>query len=318
MSKKISDELIQDFDENETQFAGDFLSDVFIEHHTDLSSFSENEISIIVKLIQTVTTNHMKRLMLAALAFDTQLIIIDHLDAIEKQQIFHYFDQLPLLEYLFQQLKPKQQQTLLTTLYQHDRRKYTALKKLSSQRLQMKDGILIKQEHVLALFVNQEAEDTVTMITTKKTAADEMVKKAQSIQDKYDPKDCENLAKLVISKFSKLRLPITNQSHFKTYLNFYAYIDVFFSYYPTLSSELSEIFDQIINMLNSLPDDEWTIKVLNQLPISFIIYIIKKIKNHNAAKNLEQRNIYFKLYNMVTKHIKSKDAKRIRFAFGYL
>jgi hypothetical protein len=104
-----------------------------------------------------------------------------------------------------------------------------------------------------------------------------------------------SLAKALISQLIALNIPINTPQNFGAYLRFYMILNLFSPKHPAIAKAMIPLIEKTILALNSLPNKQWVIKVLDQLPVGIIEFIIRRLQAYEKVTNFEKRMMYCKL-----------------------
>lgn len=314
----INESIISELTEEEVEFSGQFLRHVFLEPNPDLLPFSDAHIKTIWVLLKAVPSKPMKASIVSGLTIDEQLKLIGLMDEGEKLLLFEYIDTLNLLKPLFKELPPKTQHHILEAMYQKDKQKYKQLKVLLANKVSMVGGILIKQERVLQKFLDQEKQALLDKLAQTETTPKEIQQYAEALKEKYELEDIEQLLKGIVQYFLKEKPPMVNVKTFSFYLKAFELLAPYLELFETLEKGSVPLIDLFLGNFKRFPSVEWTIKVLEQVPRSFLFIMVDRLKNHDKISQFERRQLYSKLFQDLESNLAKVPCVNIRYVLSQL
>lgn len=308
--------LLKQLSKDQISFAGKFLESVFADRKTNLDTYTNEQLDTIIALISTSAAPVMKLSMYHALAETTLHTILPKLQKQDRFMLFEKHNPLTLLENLFKKLPEHQQSTVLDYLFNTDKTRYTALKRLFKDNVTLRNGIIITQESALKQFMEKEKHRLLDLFENPKASYTQVSNIAQKFSEKYDPEALEMLCTELITTFNKKNIGLTNPESFSIYLKFFYFIDPFVGKYTELARALRPLLDTLIVTLSGMPSEEWVIKVLNQLPQICLQTCLKQLKSYETLPQFEKRTLYSKLLKEIKVNCFSEYGENIRTAFS--
>ena len=314
----VNEALISEFTEEDVAFSSQFLKQIFLEEDQGIESLSDERLHLVWILIKSVPSKAMKAKIVTALSVDEQLKLISFMDDGEKLLLFEYIDALNLLKPLFKELPAKTQHHILEAMYQKDKAKYKQLKVLLANKVSMVGGILVKQERVLQQFLDQEKSALLDTLADAQTSHQDIQAYAQSLKEKYELEDIENLLKSVIKYFLKAKPTMRNANEFAFYLKtcelWAPYLDII----TESDKVLLPFIDLFLANFKSFPSPEWVIRVLDQVSLPILNLVMVRLRNHNKISQFERRQFYSKMIADIESNLSETQGKNIRYILSQL
>jgi hypothetical protein len=311
----VNEEALSGLSKDQIKYSGKFLEDIFLHRQTNIKELDDSQIKTVQTIIRAVDDLKMKQFILGQLDKSVRLTITKQMSAQEQLDLFNFMsmEDLDFLQTLFADLSKDSQFKILESLHTKDRKKYTSLKSLIQDKVSMVGNILVQQDNVLTQFIAKDKDILFAMINDKKLSSEDAAIFAKKIEKKYESKDLEKLGHLAIEYFTKLRVPFSDQASFSTHLKFYFFISGFLTALPGLTQPFNPLIHRIIDGLQNLPSNEWTMKVLNQFPIPIIELVLDQLINYEKISNSQKRNQYNKLLKMIKSNVRTQDVGNIQF-----
>ncbi len=314
----VDSSLLETLSPKQIQFSGTFLKDVFLNEKKGLEDFTEDELSTISTLISSVKEARMKTSIIAALSEETVNVLYSSFTEKELTSLFLGHDSFTYLSSIFKSLPEEQQTTLLTDLFNHHKNKYTEFKLLLPYKVSMLGGILVRQDQVLKKFLEREKHIILDLFESESKTIDDIKTLSETFGKKYDLEDLELLCQELVTTFTVKKIALSDATTFNIYLKFFYFIDPFVSKFEALQLSIKPLLDVVLMTLKAMPNIEWAIKVLNQLPPGVLQSCLRLLKTHPTLSQFEKRQSYSKLLKDIEKHCFSDDGENIRFAFSQL
>ncbi len=297
MPASIRKEFLKELTPELSAMTADLLERILVEHAT-YKTATETEIQLIANVVQAMPGCPIKSSILDAIQGEALCQLIPLVSGSEQAGIFELHADFKTLVVYFKSLDDAAQTPILQRLYSSNRWRYQQLKTLSNRRIKMVSGILIKEEKILAKFLEREVAEALDKIQ----GADRNAVSAYAAQlaQKYEADDLEAMAIQTIEGFLKTKTPLTSPAQFSVHQRFYLFIDPFIHLSVEIGTALRPALDQLILTMSSMPDTTWRLKVLNQIPISTIRVILGRLKGAEQQSSLERRTLYNKLFRELT------------------
>lgn len=310
--------LLQTLSAPQLQFAGPFLKDVFVHNKTNIDVFSEDDIRTIATLLTSVKESHMKTAIIKSLSEKTIEQLFPSFTANDLTSLFLGHPSFSYLSNIFKTLTETQQIKLLTALFNQNKEKYMEFKSLLAYKVSMLGGIIVKQDQVLKKFLDREKHIILDLFESPSKTTEDIITISKKFEQKYDFEDLELLSQELITTFTVKKIALTNAATFAIYLKFFYFIDPFVARFQSLSTSIKPLLDVVLTSLQSMPDIEWAIKILNQLPPAILQDCLRLLKSHPTLSQFEKRQSYSKLLKDIERHCMSDEGENIRFAFSQL
>ncbi len=129
---------------------------------------------------------------------------------------------------------------------------------------------------------------------TSLSPAKAALKAEEKIKDLTDAQHIP-LAKALISQLISLNIPINTPQNFGSYVRFYVVLNFLSPRNPAIAKAMIPIIEKTILALHALPNGQWIVKVLDQLPVGIIEFIIRRLSAYERVTHFEKRMMYCKL-----------------------
>ena len=317
MSDLIAGYLSELTDE-QLAFSAIYLEDVFAHRRQYLSGFDANQLDTIRQLIKTTPSAIMKFKLMAALDTELQLQISMQFEGEHLLSVFQFHEDHAFLKRLFQALKAPDQQTILQELYKTHKDIYTQLKPLVGHDMSMIGGILVKDEQVVSQFIEKEKLAILSQILSPRHTPKHMDSFSRELNSRYEKHDLHHLCQSLISSFVNKNIPISSLENFSCHLKFYHFLVPYLVIFPELNPNIMPALDLFLTSLNRMPDDEWVLKLLNQLPQTVIQIALERLSGFESVAEFKKRQIYSKLFKSIQANLHQSFADKVKLAYQTL
>jgi hypothetical protein len=315
---EINESVLNDLSDSQIEFSGQFLEAVFLQNKTAQSHLSDSELDVVFRLIQAVQTPEMKRAILTGVGSSAQLKLAAKMNTDQLVDLFGYLDDIVVLRKIFKPLDRDVQNEILKAVYKTDRENYAELQTLVSDRVRRVGDVLVSKSPMLDKMLEREISALLDMIQSPKFAVEDAAISAKKMEKKYDISDQEKLCLALLSAFAKLKNPMKNPADFAVHLKFYFFLDPFLKTVSELDAKISPQIDAVISALQSMPNGEWIVRVLNQFPVSVIGAVLTRIAKGERSTSLPERSRHMQLMKEIKRLIESPEAENIRQAFSHI
>jgi hypothetical protein len=314
---KINKQYLKNLTQEEIEFSGDFLKTVFIEDKKNID-LKEHKIQTVIAIFKAVTSWKMKTSIIESLNSKHQKEILTILTKKEKHEFLLLSSNSKLTKYIFKSYSEKEQQKLLKTLFNQNRAKYQELKNSITEKIQLVGPIWLEKNTSSDTSIENEKQHILNSILDSKLSFEDTAMLANRIKNNYELEDLEKIILSVAEHFTKLAMSMTNPETFLVHLKFHYFMSPFLKDFQKLQVLYKKLINECIFSLNTLPNEKWIIKVLNQFPLTIIKRILQTLMGHEKIADFNKRNIYCKILNKIKQNLDLKEAANIRFAFSQL
>lgn len=315
---KINEIYIQDLSPEQISFSGKLLNDVFMKNMSNIALKNESEKETAYRLYMSFTTQAIRMLLLNALTIEEKITIVSRLERIDLNELFEFSEDFSLLKLLFKEFDSQTQLSILKHIYKKDSIKYTILRELSTEKVSMVGGVLVKKKDVVSTVIDQDKEALLNYFQSSKKSFSAYKAVIKNLSNKYELDDLEILMKKIIEEFVRINYPMNNQNEFKVHLKFYYVVEHFVENFPKLEQILVPLVDPFLMALKKMPSSKWTIKILNQFPVLTLRRLIKVLSRYESIPQFEKRNLYCKILNDINSNLKNEENVNIRIAVSLI
>ncbi|MCP4050726.1 MAG: hypothetical protein GY730_08480 [bacterium] len=312
----IDESYLKDLNSEEVMFAAKFLEDIFLHKKTNISITNPSEIQIVFKVLRSIGPVNTKNVILSFLDRSTKLKISNFMDEYELLPLFIYHGDTTFLSTVFKNLKTDLQIKILRSIYQKEPEKYKILKGISSKDIKCIGGIFIQKKESTPVLIQNEKQHLLNMIQNPELSFEDTAFAGRKLLSEYDIEDVKNIIFDIVSEFIALKIKISNQESFMISLKFLYLLEPCVNLFPDLKNRIIDITDKIIISLKSLPNGMWIVKILNQLPVYMINYILAELFSYEKISSFEKRNLYCKLLKEVKSNLDQEKTSNLYFAFS--
>lgn len=314
MSDLIAGYLSELTDE-QLAFSAIYLEDVFANQRNFMAGFDADQLDTIRMLIKTTPSPVMKYKLMAALDTELQLQIALQFEDEHLLNVFMFHEDHPFLKRLFQAVKGPQQQIILQELYKTHKDVYSLLKPLVGHDMSMIGGILVKDEHVVSQFIEKEKLAILSQILSTRHTVQHMDSFSRELNARYEKHDLHHLCQSLVSSFINKNISISSQENFACHLKFYHFLVPYLVIFPELKAYVTPALDMFLTSLNRMPNDEWVVKLINQLPQTVIQIALERLGNFESVAEFKKRQIYSKLFKSIQANLHQPFADKVKLAY---
>ena len=309
---------LSDLTDEQLAFSALFLEDVFYHNRQYLSSYDADQIDTIRVVIKSAPSTAMKYKLLSALDPDIQLHIVALFDGASVLEFFRYHQDKTFVKRVFQTLKAPLQQDVLQSLYKDKKNVYQLLKPLVGHDMSMIGGILVKDEQVVSQFIEKEKLTLLSKIVSQRHSTIHMDAFGKELNGRYEKHDLAHLCSVLIASFTHKNIPINSTENFGSHIKFYHFLVPYLIMFPELNQHIIPAMDQFLVSLHRMPNDEWVVKLLNQLPQTIIQNALERLGSFESVGEFKKRQIYSTLFKSVKANIHHSFADKVKLAYQTL
>lgn len=224
----IKQSYLSQLSDDETEFAVAFLKEVFVNEKRDITSISDDQISILSKLFSSFGETSVKQVLIRSLHPELQFKMLWDLPEAEQINLFTYYADTDLLESIFQEFPQDRQVKILNAIHETDRQLYQRLKALAKTAVSMVGGILVTGQQSVSEVLAKDIKGVLAKLKDPKLSVLHLTKLGERFVPKYESQDLDRMAQALVTAFIKLKVPFKSKEGFMIYLKFFHFMTPIF------------------------------------------------------------------------------------------
>lgn len=218
--------------------------------------------------------------------------------------------------FVFAALPQKEKERLLTFWFAANRDLYLWVKASASQRTIAIGDVWVRTDTAIPDLIQAEME---TVLDAIQKGAEGPAAFAEFLKPRgglYAPEVLETVGRQVIETFLALKVPIATPASFLMHLKCHLYHDYLVSAIPGISiSAYLQLLQQFVMALGQMPDGEWVMKVLVQMPAGALREIFRAIREGAKAEGEIQRTTCLRLIREIGERVDRPEFDLVRLAY---
>ena len=220
---------------------------------------------------------------------------------------------LPLV---FAALPHEAQKALLSEWFVSDRDRYLLIKASASQRTIVVGDVWVRTDTALPQLVRAEAENVLDAIQKEAVSVALFADFLKLRVGKYPAEALESMGQLVLETFIGLKISLATPASFLMHLKCHLYHDYLMSEAPNgRISAYAQLLDQLVGALAQMPDGDWVMKVLAQMPRGALVQVMRRLKDGKQAPQEAQRKQSAKLLHEIGTRVDRPEFETVRLAY---
>ncbi len=219
--------------------------------------------------------------------------------------------------FVFAALPEAEQSRLLSTWFAANRDRYLLIKDLASQRMITVGDLWVRTDTAKPDLIQVEVETVLDAIQNETSGPSDFADFLKLRVTMYAPEVLESIGKLVVSAFLDLKIPIVTPASFLMHLKCHLYYDYLTSAIPGISiASYSQLIQQFVMALGQMPDGDWVMKVLSQMPGSALKHIFRIMREGAAAHQEPQRQTCLRLIRDIGQRVDRPEFEPVRLVYA--
>lgn len=283
----------------QAEFCQTYLKKIFVDEVQQVDSLNESQKQAIAFMVQSHSEPEMKSRILSPLSNELLSAILAQLPSAEQLNFFTYFKYPTRLTQIYQTLPSEQKKRIMSYLYQRHPSLYDKLKSAMAPQTTVKEGLYIKPHAPLAYEEDRLLNVILDMIQDTDIPLKKIILYRQQMESQFQVSALSSLTDKLISAFQSLKSNPLTPTGFKEHLKFHHFIAPLLVIFPQCVKPIFPIIDQLILAIPQFPTKTAQYKVLNQLSVSTLGFIIDRLEMHTTLRKFEMRSIYSKLLQQI-------------------
>jgi len=218
--------------------------------------------------------------------------------------------------FLFGALPPKEQEQRLATWFVSNRERYLWAKASASQRTIALGDIWVRTDTAIPDLIPAEVETVLDAIQKGAEGPAVFAEFLAPRVGRYAPDVLETIGKLVIETFLNLKIPISTPSSFLMHLKCHMYHDYLVSAIPGIAiAAYSQLLQQFVMALGQMPDGEWVMKILVQMPAGALRQLFGVMREGGKSVGEPQRTTCLRLIREIAERVDRPEFEPVRLAY---
>jgi hypothetical protein len=219
--------------------------------------------------------------------------------------------------FLFAALPPQEQERLLSLWFVSNRDRYLWIKESASQRTITIGDLWVRTDTALPELIPAEVETVLDAIQKGAEGPAAFAEFLAPRVGRYAPDVLETIGKLVIETFLNLKIPISTPSSFLMHLKCHMYHDYLVSAIPGIAiAAYSQLLQQFVMALGQMPDGEWVMKVLVQMPAGALRQLFGVMRDAGKSGGEPQRTTCLRLIREIGERVDRPEFDHVRLAYA--
>jgi hypothetical protein len=289
------------------------LRRVFLE---DSSSVSPSEMQAVVAMASQIPNAVLSQLLTALEGkFRRQIVM-----ALPRSRQTWWLETSPDsqdLGFVFDAWPKEAQSALLADWFVTHRDRYLLIKESANQRTIALGDIWVRTDTALPDVIHAEVERVLDAIQNAGTSPSAFSDFLAPRATMYAPEVLESIGKSVMETFLTLNVPLTTPASFLTHLKCHLYHDSLVSAVPGIViPAYTALVQQFVMALGQMPDGDWVMKVLSQMPQGALRHVFRLIKEGQASQQEAQRKTCLRLIRDISERVDRPEFEPVRLAYG--
>jgi len=218
--------------------------------------------------------------------------------------------------FVFAALPKEVQERLLSLWFVSNRELYLWIKKSASQRTVTLGDLWVRTDTALPDLIPAEVETVLDAIQKGADGPSVFADFLAPRVGRYAPEVLESIGALVIDAFLTLNVPISTPASFLMHLKCHMYHDYLVSVIPGLSiAAYSQLLQQLVMALGQMPDGDWVMKVLSQMPAGALPQVFRVMREGATSQSEIQRTTCLRLIREIGERVDRPEFDPVRLAY---
>ncbi|MFC1751962.1 hypothetical protein ACFL96_01000 [Thermoproteota archaeon] len=308
----IDPKLFRDLSQDQIEFAGAYLKDIYLNNNYNISGLSDSELKTVHSLIKAASLQATRFKLAQNLAPNMQIQLFKLLAPKDALNMLNLYSNPDVITTVFEFLPKNTQLSLLKRFYKNNDPKYEIIKNSQKGKITRIGGILVHKADIINTHIDSEVTKLLEKITDPAAKHQSLTAYCKTLEKKYDPDGLELLGRELIKGFNALGIKMTSQNAFKQHLKFYCVMELFCINFPDLLPELDSLVWDILKTFKAMEKGEWIVRSFNHFPPYMISRIGEVVLNHQESDDFEKRDLCSKLISKINANMHLKEADRIK------
>lgn len=289
------------------------IESIYVHHAMDIH-VTQTTLASLKTMFSEVDSSQISTTIFEHLDQESQIALAKTLDIPTLGAIFALYHNMHHLYILFSSLSPDTQNQVLAFLKKHHPDKFNQLQ--TKEVAQAPSPTTTPNDAPKTASIDGLDPDpykgALLLFQTSTYTVQDAEHYAKTVIRQLSNPDLNSLCQKIITTIKTKKLSLSNKKAFALYLKTYFFFDPILMQLPSTAKFLPPHLDPLIVALNAMPDHQWKLKILNQLPFNILKITLRLLKNHEKMAHFEKRNLYCKVYNDISSVLNQPEAKRIK------
>ena len=286
------------------------IEQVYVDHATNIH-LSQDLFESVKLLFKSLDSYSIKTALFHHFNQETQINLAKALDFESVGDIFVHYHDMHRLSIIFSSFSPQTQTQILQHLKTHSPSKFNQFQTKEVVREDSENVITHSATHFDSLGT-QPLKASLTLFQSPQFTNADASQFAKLLIRQHSNPDLTSLGATILTTLKNKNLALSNKKAFEIYLKSYYFFDPLLAHLPALTKYMPAHIDPLLTALHAMPNNDWKIKVLNQLPHSALKIGLTMLKNHEKLQNQAKRKIYSTLLHDIGTMLALPEAKRIK------
>ncbi len=277
---------------------------------------SESEIQDLLALAEQIPEGVMHRV-LAGLDGKLRRQILSVLPFSRQQVWLEQSQDAQDMALVFASLPQAAQKKLLSTWFVSDKARYRSIKASASQRTIVVGDVWVRTDTALPKLIRAETETVLDAIQNPALSAVLFSEFLALRVGKYPPEALESIGAAVLDAFMALKIALSTPASFLMHLKCHLYHDRVIAVIPgVLIPAYGQLLEQFCIALGQMPDGDWVMKVLAQMPPGALKQILQALRDGQQSSQEGQRKTCLRLMKEIAQRVDRPEFEAVRLAYA--
>ena len=222
--------------------------------------------------------------------------------------------EMPLI---FASLPHVVQKELLSDWFVSDRERYLWIKASASQRTIVVGDIWVRTDTALPQLIRAQTETVLDAIQNPALSTVLFSEFLASRVGKYPPEALESIGVAVLNAFMALKIGLSTPASFLMHLKCHLYHDHVIAVIPGIViPAYGQLLEQFCLALGQMPDGDWGMKVLAQMPPGALKQILQALRDGQQSSQEGQRKTCLRLMKEIAQRVDRPEFEAVRLAYA--
>ena len=277
---------------------------------------SESEIQDLLALAEQIPEGVMHRV-LAGLDGKLRRQILSVLPFSRQQVWLEQSQDAQDMALVFASLPQAAQKKLLSTWFVSDKARYRSIKASASQRTIVVGDVWVRTDTALPKLIRAETETVLDAIQNPALSAVLFSEFLALRVGKYPPEALESIGAAVLDAFMALKIGLSTPASFLMHLKCHLYHDHVIAVIPGIViPAYGQLLEQFCIALGQMPDGDWVMKVLAQMPPGALKQILQALRDGQQSSQEGQRKTCLRLMKEIAQRVDRPEFEAVRLAYA--